>query len=103
VAEKQDTGRSVLTVRPAADSGTFPEVKLTGTQNGLVWLAEQILRVAHADLELHTHLDAEACGPIYVSPGGWWLTLTRSEKLQRGMPAEPQRAPDRGGRERLGW
>ena len=94
MAETQDTVRLVVSVRPAAGPDTFPEVELAGTRDGLVWLAEQILRVARADQELHTHLDAEACRPVYVSPEGWWLTISRSERLRRARQAEPGSAPD---------
>lgn len=81
MAEVQDTAWLVVSVRPAIDSDTFPEIELSGTRGGLVWLAEAILRVAHAEPEQHTHLDAEACAPIYVSPGGWWITISRSKRL----------------------
>ena len=86
----------VVTVRPATGPDTFPEVELAGTCPGLVWLAEQILRVAHAEPEQHTHLDAEAHRPIYVSPDGWWLTIERSERLRRARQAEPDAAADGG-------
>jgi len=89
VAQAQDTARLVVTVRPAAGPDTFPEVELAGTRAGLEWLAEQILRVARAEQELHTHLDADAHRPVYVSPGGWWLTIERSERLRRARQAEP--------------
>jgi hypothetical protein len=82
MAEEQDTARLAVTVRPASGPDTFPEVELTGTRAGLLWLAEQILRVAHADQGMHTHLDAEACSPVYLSPDGWWLTIERNERLQ---------------------
>jgi hypothetical protein len=81
-AEAEDATRLVVTVRPAAGPDTFPEVELAGTRDGLVWLAEQILRVARAEPEQHTHLDAEACQPMYVSTEGWWLTILRSERLR---------------------
>ncbi len=96
MAETQDTARLVVTVRSAAGPNTFPEVELAGTRAGLVWLAEQILRVAHAEPEQHTHLDAEAHRPEYVSPDGWWLTISRSERLRRARHAEPGAAADRG-------
>mgnify|MGYP001050401310 CR=1 FL=1 len=92
--EAPDTARVVVTVRPAGGPDTFPEVELAGTRDGLVWLAEAILRVARAEPEQHTHLDAEACAPVYVSPGGWWLTVLRSERLRQARQAEPHAAPD---------
>ena len=94
MVETRDTARLVVTVRPAAAPNTFPEVEVAGTRDGLVWLAEQILRVARAEPELHTHLDAEACGPVYVSPDGWWLTISRSERLRQARQAERGAAPD---------
>jgi hypothetical protein len=94
LAEAKDAPQLVVTVRPATGPGTFPEVELAGTCPGLVWLAEQILRVARAESEQHTHLDAEACRPMYVSPEGWWLTISRSERLRRERQAEPVAAPD---------
>lgn len=92
--EAQDTARPVVTVRPTAGPDTFPEVELAGTRAGLEWLAEQILRVARAESELHTHLDANGHRPIYVSPGGWWLSIERSERFRRAKQAEPGAAPD---------
>jgi hypothetical protein len=86
MAETQDTARLVVSVRPAAGPDTFPEVELAGTRDGL---AEQILRVARAEPEQHTHLDVEACTPVYVSPAGWWLTISRSERLRRARQAAP--------------
>ena len=83
MAEAQNTARVVVTVRPAAGPDTFPEVELAGTRDGLLWLAEEIARVARAEPEQHTHLDAAACGPVYASPGGWWLTVSRAERLRR--------------------
>jgi len=75
--------RVVVSVRPAAGPKTVPEVEVEGTREGLLWLAEKIAAVAHAEPEQHTHLDAEACGPTYASPDGWWLTISRSERLRR--------------------
>jgi hypothetical protein len=98
LAEARDAPQLVVTVRPATGPDTFPEVELAGTCPGLVWLAEQILRVARAEPEQHTHLDAEACAPVYVSPDGWWLTISRSERLLPARQAEPV-APADGGRD----
>ena len=95
MADEPHTARLVVTVRPATRPGTFPEIELAGTGDGLVWLAEQILNVARAELELHTHLDAEAHRPMYTSPDGWWLTITRNERLGRASQAEPRGGPDR--------
>ena len=89
MAETQDVAWLVVTVRPAAGPDSFPEVELAGTRDGLVWLAEQILRVARAEPEQRTHLDAEACRPVYVSHDGCWLTISRSERLQRARLVEP--------------
>lgn len=83
MADVDDIARLVVTVRPAVSNDTFPEVELAGTREGLMWLAEVILQIARAEPEQHTHLDAEACAPIYVSPHGWWLTISRSERLRR--------------------
>jgi hypothetical protein len=92
--ETKHIPRLVVTVRPATSPSTFPEVELSGTSAGLVWLAEAILRVAHSELE-HTHLDAEACAPVYVSPDGWWLTISRSERLHRAkQPAQATPSSD---------
>lgn len=88
MAEAQDSARLVVKVRPASGPDTFPQVELAGTRDELAWLAENILRVARAEQELHTHLDAEACAPVYVSPDGWWLTISRSERLRRARQAE---------------
>lgn len=96
MAEAQDTARLVITVRPAAGPDTFPEVELAGTRAGLEWLADQILRVAGAEQELHTHLDADSHRPVYVSPDGWWLTIERREQLRRACQAEPGAAADGG-------
>lgn len=74
--------RIVVSVRQGTGSDTFPEVELEGNRNGLIWLAEQILRVAHADRESHTHLDMEANAPVYLSPDGWWLTISRTDRLR---------------------
>jgi hypothetical protein len=79
--------RLVVYVRPASGPDTFPEVELAGTRDGLVWLAERLLEVARADRELHTHLDADANAPVYVSPDGWWLTISRDERLRRARQA----------------
>ena len=97
MAEAQDSGRLVVTVRPAAGPDTFAVVELAGNREGLVWLAEQILRVARAEQELHTHLDAECHAPLYVSPQGWWLTIERRERLRRARQPEPGAAADGGG------
>ena len=97
MAEAKDTARLVVTVRPATGDDTFPEIELAGNRDGLVWLSEAIMRVARAEPERHTHLDAEACAPVYVSPDGWWLTISRSERLLRARRAEPDAPPDRGG------
>jgi hypothetical protein len=96
VEETQDNARLVVTVRAAAGPGTFPEVELAGTRDGLVWLAERILRVAHAEQEMHTHLDAECHAPVYVSPGGWWLTIDRRERLRRARQTETGTIADGG-------
>jgi hypothetical protein len=87
VARSTNTARLVVSVRPASGSDTFPEVELAGNRAGLVWLAEQILRVVHAEQEMHTHLDAEACAQMYVSPDRWWLTIGRQERLRRAKQA----------------
>lgn len=87
LAKVNNTARLVVTVRPATSPDAFPEVELAGTHDGLVWLAESILRVASAESEQHTHLDAEACAPVYVSRDGWWLTISRSEQLRRARQA----------------
>jgi hypothetical protein len=68
LAEAQNTARLVVTVCPAAGPDAFPEVELAGKRDGLVWLAEQILRVVRAEEELHIHLDATYRAPTYVSP-----------------------------------
>ena len=88
MADEQNPARLVVNVRPALGPDTFPEVKLAGTRAGLVWLAEQILRVAHAEEPMHTHLDAVAHCPEYVSPEGWWLTIERNERLRRARQVE---------------
>lgn len=82
-----NTARVVLCVRPVTGPETFPEIELAGNRAGLEWLAERLLAVAHADRELHTHLDSEAAGPIYQSPGGWWLTIGRVDRLGESRPA----------------
>ena len=90
MAKATDTARLMVSVRPASGPDTFPAVELAGTRDGLVWLAEQILRAAHAQPdqpEYHTHLDAEAFAPVYVSPDGWWLTIGRQERLRRAKQA----------------
>jgi hypothetical protein len=81
MAKHQDAARLVVSVRLGSGPRTFPEVELAGTRAGLQWLAECILKVANAEQEIHTHLDAEACTPVYVSPEGWWLTIERNEQL----------------------
>ena len=82
MSKARQVARVVVTVRPSAGTDTFPEVKFAGTREGLLWLAEQIVRVANAESEIHTHLDAEACAPVYVSPEGWWLTISRVVRLR---------------------
>ena len=82
--KETNTARLVVSVRPASGPDTFPEVELAGTRDGLVWLAERLLEVARADCELHRHLDADTDAPVYSSTDGWWLTISRDERLRRG-------------------
>ncbi|MGF1581938.1 MAG: hypothetical protein ACFCD0_21645 [Gemmataceae bacterium] len=68
---------------PPALPEQFNEITILGTQEELVWLAKQLLRVAHyPDDEFHTHLDREANAPVYRSAGDWWLTIGKLTKAE---------------------
>ena len=78
--EPRDSARVVVTVCPQSGPDTFPEVQINGSRDGLIWLAKRVLEIAYANQEMHTHLDNEATHPIYQSPEGWWLTLSRIDR-----------------------
>lgn len=84
MADESSNARLRVHVHPASGPETFPEVELEGNAEGLIWLAEKLLRMAHAEQEMHTHLDNETNGPTYHSPDGWWLTIGRVDKRRRG-------------------
>lgn len=79
--------RLVLSVHPAVGHEAIPEVELAGDRAGLEWLAACILEIARAEPERHTHLDEGACGPVFQTAGGWWLTISRIEELRGARPA----------------
>ncbi len=81
MSNNQKKARLIVSVTPAVDSNHFPEIELLGNRAGLEWLAERILRVARLEEDEHFHLDEEVCAPIYSSPEGWWITISRSEKV----------------------
>lgn len=78
-----DSVRVNLNVHSPASDDELKEVSIYGSREGLIWLARQILRIAHAKGDTHTHIDAEAFEPVYSSSDGWWLTVGVDSRLIR--------------------
>jgi hypothetical protein len=78
-----DMARLKVSVHPKTSENTFNEIELVGNRDGLIWLAKQILEIANKSEEIHTHLDREACSPIYESTEDWWITIDRNDRLRR--------------------
>ncbi len=62
----------------------FNEIDISGSVNGLLWLAKEIVAVAlSADKGYHIHLDKETCAGHYHSEKDWWLTITLNENSKK--------------------
>jgi hypothetical protein len=88
--EQTDDMRLVLTIRWPDESETIPAVELTGTREGLTWLASRLLAVASRADQNYEHLDEDELTPVFQSMG-WRLTISRLDALRGAPPGFPKR------------
>ena len=77
------TGRARLTLHVSDDDSpnALKEVELGGAQTGRRAIAAAILATAESPLSgFHMHIDEEVNGPVFRSPDGFTLTISRYEK-----------------------
>ena len=58
-------------------------VAICGNRAGLISLAEQLLAIAHTDLEgYHQHFDSDVPQNFLVAEGNWELTVERNDQRE---------------------